>query len=62
MKLSPAPLRLLIVINLPWDARLGAARVLIELAREWTRAGHTVEKFCLTNAWPEPTGSRAGGS
>jgi len=60
MKLSPAPLRLLIVLHFPWDARLGAARVLIELAREWTRAGHTVEKFCLTDAWPEPAGSRAG--
>lgn len=60
MKPSPAPLRILIVLHLPWDARLGAARVWIELAREWTRAGHTVEKFCLTDAWPEPAGSRAG--
>ncbi|HEX4667876.1 MAG TPA: glycosyltransferase [Chthoniobacterales bacterium] len=60
MKPSAAPLRILIVLHLPWDARLGAARVLIELAREWTRAGHTVEKFCLTDAWPEPASSRAG--
>jgi glycosyltransferase involved in cell wall biosynthesis len=52
------PLRILAVVNLPWDPRLGAARVWIELADEWTRAGHTVEKFCLTDAFPVPTSSR----
>ena len=60
MKLPAAPLRILIVLHLPWDTRLGAARVWIELAREWPRAGHTVDKFCLTDAWPEPAGSPAG--
>jgi glycosyltransferase involved in cell wall biosynthesis len=58
---SPSrPLRILAVVNLPWDSRLGAARVWIELAKEWSRAGHTVEKFCLTDAYPEPPASRAG--
>ena len=52
------PLRILAIVNLPWDSRLGAARVWIELAKEWTRAGHTVEKFCLTDAYPQPTSSR----
>ncbi len=50
---SPAhPLRILAIVNLPWDSRLGASRVWIELAEQWTRAGHTVEKFCLTDAFP----------
>jgi glycosyltransferase involved in cell wall biosynthesis len=51
------PLRILAIVNLPWDPRLGAARVWIELAEEWTRAGHVVEKFCLSDAFPEPTSS-----
>ncbi len=54
------PLRILAIVNLPWDARLGAARVWIELAREWTEAGHIVEKYCLTDAYPQPERSRPG--
>ena len=54
------PLRILAIVNLPWDSRLGAARVWIELTKEWTRAGHTVEKYCLTDAFPDPPASRAG--
>jgi glycosyltransferase involved in cell wall biosynthesis len=53
------PLRILAVVNLPWDPRLGAARVWIELADEWTKAGHVVEKFCLTDAFPHPPSSPA---
>src|SRR2546428_7526044 len=52
------PLRILAIVNLPWDPRLGAARVWIELTEEWTKAGHIVEKFCLTDAFPTPTSSR----
>ena len=59
MKSPAGPLRILAVVSLPWDARLGAARVWIELAKEWTRAGHTVEKYCLTDAFPKPERSRA---
>lgn len=51
------PLRILAVINLPWDPRLGASRVWIELTDEWRTAGHEVEKFCLTDAFPEPSSS-----
>ena len=58
MKAPTAPLRILAIVSLPWDARLGAPRVWIELAKEWTRAGHTVEKFCLTDAYPTPEPSR----
>jgi glycosyltransferase involved in cell wall biosynthesis len=53
------PLRILAVVNVPWDPRLGAARVWIELAQEWRKAGHHVEKFCLTDAFPEPASSPA---
>ena len=60
MKSSVRPLRILAIVNLPWDSRLGASRVWIELANEWTRAGHTVEKFCLTDAFPGMLTSGAG--
>src|SRR6476620_10802149 len=53
------PLRILAVVNVPWDRRLGAARVWIELTDEWRKAGHQVEKFCLTDAFPEPASSGA---
>ncbi|HSV64105.1 MAG TPA: glycosyltransferase family 4 protein [Chthoniobacterales bacterium] len=53
------PLRILAVVNVPWDPRLGAARVWIELTEEWCKAGHHVEKFCLTDAFPEPATSAA---
>jgi glycosyltransferase involved in cell wall biosynthesis len=53
------PLRILAIINVPWDPRLGAARVWIDLTEEWCKAGHTVEKFCLTDAFPEPASSSA---
>jgi glycosyltransferase involved in cell wall biosynthesis len=56
---TPKPLRILAIVNLPWDRRLGAARVWIELTEEWRKAGHSVEKFCLTDAFPKPTTSRA---
>lgn len=52
------PLRILSIVNLPWDARLGAASVWIELTEQWEKAGHHVEKFCLTDAFPRPTASR----
>jgi glycosyltransferase involved in cell wall biosynthesis len=53
------PLRILAIVNLPWDRRLGAARVWIELSEQWKKAGHSVEKFCITDAFPEPTDLRA---
>src|SRR5882724_11270930 len=53
------PLRILAIVNVPWDPRLGAARVWIELTEEWRQAGHVVEKFCLTDAFPQPASSPA---
>jgi hypothetical protein len=52
-------LRILGIVNLPWDPRLGAARVWFELCEQWTKAGHQIDRFCLTDAFPNPTRSRA---
>jgi glycosyltransferase involved in cell wall biosynthesis len=46
------PLRILVVVNLALDPRFGAARVFLEVTEEWIKAGHAVEKFCLTDAFP----------
>jgi glycosyltransferase involved in cell wall biosynthesis len=53
------PLRILGIVNLPWDPRLGAARVWFELSEQWTKTGHKIDKFCLSDAFPKPTRSRA---
>jgi glycosyltransferase involved in cell wall biosynthesis len=53
------PLRILGIVNLPWDPRLGAARVWFELSEQWKKAGHKVDKFCLSDAFPKLTRSRA---
>jgi glycosyltransferase involved in cell wall biosynthesis len=52
-------LRILGIVNLPWDPRLGAARVWFELSEQWKKAGHKIDKFCLSDAFPTPTRSRA---
>jgi glycosyltransferase involved in cell wall biosynthesis len=52
------PLRILGIVNLPWDPRLGAARDWCELSEQWTKAGHKIDKFCLSDAFPKPTRSR----
>jgi glycosyltransferase involved in cell wall biosynthesis len=48
------PLRILTIVDLPWEARLGASRVFIELTEAWRAAGHMVTKYCLTDAYPTP--------
>lgn len=50
------PLRILVVVDLPWDIRLGATRVWMELAEQWRAQGHVVEKYSLSDAFPEPAG------
>ena len=52
MDAAPKPLRILAIVNLAWDPRLGAPRVWMELAEQWRAAGHTVEKFSLSDAFP----------
>lgn len=56
---SGQPLRILIVISHPWDMRLGAPRVYMELAEQWRASGNVVEKFSLTDAYPKGAGSGA---
>jgi glycosyltransferase involved in cell wall biosynthesis len=53
------PLRILVVVNLPWDSRLGAVRVFMELAEQWRAAGHAVEKYSLSDAFPDAHASLA---
>jgi glycosyltransferase involved in cell wall biosynthesis len=53
------PLRILAIVNLPWDSRLGASRVWMELADQWRADGHTVEKYSLSDAFPGVRGVRA---
>ena len=53
-------LRILCIVNLPWDPRLGAARVWIELSEQWKRAGHSVERFCLSDAFPRKASRGVG--
>ena len=51
-------LRILVIVDLAWDARLGAVRVFMALADAWRAAGHQVTKFCLGDAFPRPAQSR----
>lgn len=48
---APKPLRILIVLNLEWNPRLGAVRVYMELAEQWRAAGNMVEHFSLSDAF-----------
>jgi glycosyltransferase involved in cell wall biosynthesis len=54
-----AGLRILLIVNLNWDARLGAVRVFMELADAWRAVGHAVETFSLSDAFPGRSGSPA---
>jgi glycosyltransferase involved in cell wall biosynthesis len=53
------PLRILCIVNLPWDPRLGATRVWFELSEQWKKGGHKIDKFCLSDAFPKPISSPA---
>src|SRR5438094_4616100 len=50
-------MRILTVLDLPSDARLGAARIFMELSRAWETTGHKVSHYCLDDAFPAPTSS-----
>jgi glycosyltransferase involved in cell wall biosynthesis len=52
-------MRILTIVDLPWDARLGAARIFIELSRAWEATGHEVSHYCLGDAFPGATSSPA---
>lgn len=43
---------------MPWNANMGGPRPQIELAEEFSRQGHFVEKFDVNDAFPKPSGSK----
>lgn len=53
-------LRILLLVNLRWDERLGAVRVYMNLANEWRAAGHIVEHYSLSDAFPRTDDSPVG--
>ena len=53
------PLRILLVVNLPWDSRLGAVRIYMELAEQWRASGHVVAQYSLSDAFPGVRASSA---
>src|SRR5438067_1446442 len=50
-------MRILTIVDLPSDPRLGTARIFMELSRAWETAGHKVSHYCLGDAFPAPTSS-----
>jgi glycosyltransferase involved in cell wall biosynthesis len=46
------PLNVLMILHMPWTANLGGPRVQLELAEEFRRLGHTVDKFDINDAFP----------
>jgi glycosyltransferase involved in cell wall biosynthesis len=50
-------MRILTVVDLPWDARLGATRIFMELSQAWETAGHEVTHYCLDDIFPTATSS-----
>jgi glycosyltransferase involved in cell wall biosynthesis len=53
-------LRILMIVHLPWERNLGGSRVQVELADEFRRLGHVVEKFDYTDAFPRQPTTRIG--
>ncbi|MDB9518288.1 glycosyltransferase family 4 protein [Roseofilum reptotaenium CS-1145] len=51
-------LRILMVLHVPWDRNLGGSRVQLELADEFCKMGHQVEKFDVNDAFPDAQSSR----
>jgi glycosyltransferase involved in cell wall biosynthesis len=47
-------LRVLMVVNAPWDRRLGGPRVSIEMAEQLRDLGHSVDSFSVEDAFPRP--------
>ncbi|MEA5467367.1 glycosyltransferase family 4 protein [Spirulina sp. 06S082] len=46
-------MRILLMIHIPLKPNLGASRVQLELAEEWQKEGHIIEKFDLEDAFPQ---------
>jgi glycosyltransferase involved in cell wall biosynthesis len=50
-------MRILTIVDLPWDTRLGAARIFMELSHAWEAVGHDVLHYCLGDAFPVASSS-----
>lgn len=51
-------LRILMVLHMPWSRNLGGPRVQLELADEFQKMGHFVDKFDISDAFPDGGNSR----
>jgi hypothetical protein len=51
------PLQILMILHMPWNRNLGGSHVQLELAEEFRKLGHKVEKFDLYDAFPEAKSS-----
>jgi len=51
------PLSILTILHMPWDRNLGGSRVQLELADEFQKMGHEVEKFDYCDAFPQAASS-----
>ncbi|WP_335096169.1 glycosyltransferase family 4 protein [Nostoc sp.] len=48
------------VLHMPWERNLGGSRVQLELAEEFRKLGHEVEKFDYYDAFPKHQSARLG--
>lgn len=51
-------IQILMILHMPWDRNLGGSRVQLELADEFRKMGHRVEKFDINDAFPNGQFSR----
>ncbi|MGK7924887.1 MAG: glycosyltransferase family 4 protein [Spirulina sp.] len=50
-------MRILLIVHIPLKRNFGASRVQLELAEEWEKQGHIIEKFDAEDAFSEPNPS-----
>jgi glycosyltransferase involved in cell wall biosynthesis len=55
--LANKPLKILMVLHMPWNRNFGGSRVQLELAEEFQAMGHQVEKFDYNDAFPQVNSS-----
>ncbi|MBP0016505.1 MAG: glycosyltransferase family 4 protein [Cyanobacteria bacterium SBLK] len=50
-------MKILLIIHIPLKRNFGASRVQLELAEEWQKEGHIIEKFDVEDAFPQTKSS-----
>lgn len=50
-------MKILLIIHIPLKRDFGASRVQLELAEEWQKEGHIIEKFDIEDAFPQKKSS-----